>query len=143
MPRVELDDVRICRGVAKTLLHELHGLVVFKPQEPDGPISFPCLSLWRVISGCRLHNRTWSTAITMLFGPLGMICRTPSVFICRCTTKFGHIVSIVADHGESNSRTKSRNRSSRNLNVSLKARISPLSSAATDAYFSSGLFEAI
>ena len=52
-------------------------------------------------------------------GPFGTICRMPSVFISRCTIRFGQIVDMVTDHGLSNSCTKSMKRGSRSVMPSL------------------------
>ena len=40
-----------------------------------------------------------------LCGPFGMMWRMPSVFSSRWMIKFGQIVCMVTDQGESNSRT--------------------------------------
>ena len=53
------------------------------------------------------------------FGPSGTIWRTPSVFISRCTIRFGQMVDMVTDQGESNSGLKSMKRGSSNTMPSL------------------------
>ena len=66
------------------------------------------------------------------WGPVGTIWRMPSVFISRCTIRFGQIVAMVTDHGLSNSSMKSMKRGSRSVMPSLKLRISFLASLVTD-----------
>ncbi|CPK51328.1 Uncharacterised protein [Bordetella pertussis] len=79
----------------------------------------------------------------MLSGPLGMMWRTPRVFISRCTIRLGQMVCIVTDQGESNSLMNSRKRSSRRRRPSWNDRISFLFSSLTVAYLSSLLAEAM
>src|SRR5262249_41606451 len=111
------------------------------PRNPAGPIRLPCRRRWRVIASSSPSKPNMVHFMTNSCGPVGTICRIPSVFISRCTIRFGQIVAMVTDQGLSNSCTKSMKRGSRSVIPSLYARISFLASVET--FLASDLADAI
>src|SRR5690606_33356211 len=64
------------------------------PRKPAGPIRLPWRSRWRVISSSAPSKPNIVQIMVNWFGPSGTIWRTPSVFISRCTIRFGQMVDM-------------------------------------------------
>ena len=73
------------------------------PRNPAGPIRLPWRSRWRVISSSSPSKPNMVHFMMNSCGPVGTIWRMPSVFISRCTIRFGQMVDMVTDQGLSNS----------------------------------------
>src|SRR5262245_20568810 len=101
------------------------------PRKPAGPIRLPWRRRWRVISSSSPSKPNIVHFMMNSCGPVGTIWRMPSVFISRCTIRFGQMVAMVTDHGLSNSSMKFMKRGSRSVMPSLYARISFLASLET------------